>query len=153
MNNLYQLISIFLTVLSGVIVFVIGQFVLEIIIKPLKEYRNLKSQITSELKYYSNIICNPVMHTGENISDNKVLFEKYIETGEKLRRFSCDIEARYYDNNSLIRRWFIKDNISDAGSLLIMVSNSLLIYENSGINHAILNSDNLDKIKKYLNIK
>jgi hypothetical protein len=146
-----QSISTFTTILAGVLVFVIGQFILELAIKPLKEYRNIKSSITSELKYYSYIICTPLSMDSDHPA-NPDIVKKYIDTSNSLRRLSCELEAKYYDNHSLIRKYIIKDNIDGASTLLIALSNSLFFYPNSDVNLPILNSNNIDKIKKYLNL-
>lgn len=48
------------TVVSGVLVFVLGQIILELLIKPYKKYKELKSEIAYSLVYYAYIYSNPV---------------------------------------------------------------------------------------------
>lgn len=43
------------TVLGGVAVFVLGQFVLKWLIEPLQEYRELKGEISHVLLFYANV--------------------------------------------------------------------------------------------------
>ena len=139
--------SSFWTILSGVLVFVLGQIVLELIIKPLKEYKIIKSHLTSELKYYTNIICNPISENYKNMNNEDNL-QHYKNVSHTLRRLSCDLEAKYYDNSSFVRKWMIKDDVKSAGAELLLLSNRLI--STSGSQDS--NHDIIIKIKKYLDL-
>lgn len=157
------------TIIAGVSVFLLGQLLLEFIIKPLRGYRNVKNEVFNKLKLYSAIITNPLA-VEDLIIDNSfrvdvmpnknkeefdkkhnwVVYERYISIAREIRKLSCDLEVKYLDNYSLIRNSFLiredGKNITDAVYCLMQISNSL--FDKS---KAISNSKDIEKIKKYLN--
>ncbi len=65
--------TMFATILSGVLVFVMGQFALRLVIEPLQEFSKIRGEINSALIYYANFLSNPGTGTSEKqneISDN-----------------------------------------------------------------------------------
>ena len=52
--------DIFCTIIGGVLVFVISQWLLELVIKPRVEYKKTIDKILYSLSYYANIISNPM---------------------------------------------------------------------------------------------
>lgn len=163
--------SIFWTIIAGVFVFIFSQIILEFILKPLREYKNIKNEVFNKLKFYSNIITNPLSKEdfvidkgGYNViisldseekkdfdkMNNKRIFENYLNISKEIRKLSCDLEIRYRDNYVFMRSMFINENMKDinnAVGCLIRISNSL--FEKS---RATANSDDIDNIKKYLNL-
>lgn len=167
-NDIFS--TTFITIITGVVVFILGQLLLEFILKPLRGYRDLKSETRNKLKYYSNFITNPrdvnnfimkdsspytVLPVNKNEEDfnksnNQRLFEKYSNISDEIRKLSCDIEVKYYDNFSVVRKIFIKESkqdIDNAVSSLIRISNSLF-NESRGET----NSNDIDSVRKYLNL-
>ncbi len=165
--------DILLTILAGVAVFIVGQLILEFILKPRKEYKNIKNEISNKLKYYSNFITNPtdvselivkepdhidMMFGGttkEKIDFDRVnklrLYEKYIHISDEIRKLSCDLEVKYYDNFTLFRKFTIKEedaHVKDAVSRLYRISNSLFLKEKSEAN-----IDDIEEIKRVLNLR
>ncbi|EOD3173389.1 hypothetical protein P7U51_003446, partial [Citrobacter freundii] len=51
--------SVFITVLSGVLVFVIGQIVVKLIIEPINDFKKERSKIIYDLVFYANKLANP----------------------------------------------------------------------------------------------
>lgn len=72
----------FLTVISGVIVFVISQLFIEYFLNPIKEYKKLKADIAYTLTYYACYYMNPI--TLDN--NNKMDKSKWDEAMEELRK-------------------------------------------------------------------
>ncbi|MFA6253896.1 MAG: hypothetical protein WC640_01380 [Candidatus Paceibacterota bacterium] len=159
--------SIFWTIISGVAVFVVSQLVLELCIKPYREYRDIKYRISNKLKYYSNLITNPLnlLEPVENLFttvtktrqddlqeiNRKEVLDYYLKTSSEMRKLSCDLETGYFNNLDLIRKIFIKEDLQDidkASSLLIRISNCLFEPR-----MALQNGKDIDEIKKHLNLK
>jgi hypothetical protein len=145
----------FWLILTGVFVFVVGQYILELIVRPHKEYRTVKTRISSQLKYFANVICNPLRLNAENLKDPKIekAIENYQKASNEIRILSCELEAKFYDNFWFIRKLFLRDNVSDASSLLIGISNKLFQIPPAGMAElALTNSDDIQKIKEHLNL-
>ena len=51
--------SVFITVFSGVLVFVIGQIVVKLIIEPINDFKKERSKIIYDLVFYANKLANP----------------------------------------------------------------------------------------------
>lgn len=162
--------GIILTIITGVLVFIAGQLFLEFVLKPLREYKNVKNEIFNKIKLYSNIITNPVSQEDFIIDDeiygikviqmsddrkdffknnNKIVFENYLNISKEIRKLSSDLEVKYRDNHKIIRNIFIKEkniDIENTTGCLIRISNCL--FDKS---RAVSNGDDIENIKKYLN--
>lgn len=78
--------EIFLTILSGVIVFILGQLALKLLIEPIQESRKTVADIAHALIEYANIYANPgVVGNG---SEKKA--------SEELRKLSSRLNAQMY---------------------------------------------------------
>lgn len=150
MNYLIELIelsksTVFQTVIAGVLVFVVSEFVQNFILKPTQEYKKTITKINNELKFYSDIILNPGQWT------NKKELEEYKNCSRRLRLLSCDLEV---SRRQLLFRFKQKDkNIADAASLLIGLSNGLGKNIPGMKNGFSRNYEYLKKIKLLLNIQ
>ena len=103
----------FLTILSGVIVFIISQIIFEFIIKPREEFNKLKGEIICCLTMYDNIIANPLIYSNINeVRDCK----EYLDASKNIRfiasrfagileshKFVCRKKKYYSVTNNLIR--------------------------------------------------
>lgn len=114
-NILIKIISdnTFLTILSGVIVFIISQLIFEFIIKPREEFNKLKGEIFCYLTMYANIIANPLRYSSiKDVSENK----EYLDASKNIRliasrfagileshKFVCRKKKYYSVTNNLIR--------------------------------------------------
>lgn len=79
-------LAIFLTVLSGVITFVVGQLVVKLILDPVHDLKKTISQISHTLVDRANVIANPDVSTKEE-KDETSLF---------LRKLSANLHAHLY---------------------------------------------------------
>ncbi len=138
--------GILLTVLSGILVFVFGQLFIELIIKPLRRYKEIKAKIAYNLVYYTNIYMNPVTHK-EN--ENEVIRDERLTVQKNLRMLAAEIGGFAYE------KWFFnlpsKKKIYNVESALIGLSNSL-VTENGDI-VVEMAEDRVRIIKESLNLK
>jgi len=162
-NNLIS--ELFITIMSGVIVFIASQYFLEIVIKPYSRYKNIKYKILNGLKFYSRIITNPleleyfeessVLETYFTEEKRKLYQNKtndYIKISDEIRMLSCELDEFYYAIPGWYRKLFIKDDVEKASSNLIGVSNSLFKHPGSGFDVILHNSKRLDDIKEQLKL-
>lgn len=120
MDNAFTIIG---TVISGVIVFVVGEYFKEIWLEPLQEYKKLKQKVSFSLTFYANLYGNPIQYGIENTS--------YIKAGDELRILASELVG-FIETIS----WFSlgipeKDTIYEASKSLIGLSNNLT-YKNNG---------------------
>nr|DAV58427.1 MAG TPA: hypothetical protein [Caudoviricetes sp.] len=139
-----------LTTLSGVLVFVIGQIILECYIKPLQEYHKIKSEISFLLVLYANVYMNPEIY-GENKGALYTTKEKErrIIAEKELREAAAKLIGIKQQKPLLVK----KDDITEASANLIGLSNGLY---SSVTNQEIQMKENelcRKKIKKSLHLK
>lgn len=110
--------QVFFTVLSGTLVFVLGQILQKFILEPFQEYKKTIGKIDNRLKFYSNILTNAGF-------DKKTI----VEITDAMRNLSCDLEANY--KQIPLSKFFSKigvlekkDDIAEAARFLISISNS-----------------------------
>lgn len=131
------------TVLTGVTVFVLGQIILEVWIKPTREYLMLKSKISFALVYYANFYSNPLVNTKNN--------EKYNKGSEEIRKLAAELEG--YKQRKPIFTFPRKKNLEIAIKELIGISNGFYGLSNH-LDRAMENNiKSRNKIKKVLRFK
>jgi len=118
--------NIFLTILAGVTVFVIGQVVLKLFIEPIHEFKRSIAEIAHSLIEHANIYANP------GTADN----EK--EISELLRKLSSQLNAGmylipFYSVCSKVFGLPSEENVNKASRKLIGLSNGFNDRENRGI--------------------
>jgi hypothetical protein len=79
-------LAIFLTVLSGVITFVVGQLVVKLILDPVHDLKKTIGQISHTLVDRANVIANPDVSTKEEKDETSLL----------LRKLSASLHAHLY---------------------------------------------------------
>lgn len=125
-NILIKIISdnTFLTILSGVIVFIISQLIFEFIIKPREEFNKLKGEIFCCLTMYANIIANPLRYSSiKDISENK----EYLDASKNIR-FIASRFAGILESHKFVCR---KNKYYSVTNNLIRLSNNLWIDKRS----------------------
>jgi hypothetical protein len=146
----YQFLSatstFFITLLTGVLIFLIGQLAMRLIIEPILEVRRTIGRITYALKYYAN-----VYDTDIATLDHTDLIEAINET----RKLACELEANY---NAVFFKtlpsWILpeRSNISNASSKLIFVSNNIGYHGEKITSKVVKNYHVISDIKKQLKI-
>jgi len=112
--------TVFLTVLTGVVTFVIGQLVVKLLIEPVQEMRRTIAQISHTMIERANVYQNPGIPTQEIM----------IETSQQTRKLSSQLHAHLYlvPAYSVTARIFFlppREKVLAASSALIGLSNSV----------------------------
>lgn len=127
----------FTTIISAVMIFVLGQIGLKLIIEPIQELKKEISEILNAMVFYADRVSNPNSNSQEVID----------EVSKILRKHASNLEAKssiipFYRIFEIFRVLPNKQNISEAKSHLIGLSNSLSKSENnSGINNSTKNNE------------
>jgi hypothetical protein len=117
---------IFETIISGLIIFISSQYILEIVIRPYIDYKQTISEIDNRLKFLGNKINSNYSELGK---------ETYEKIYDEIRNLSCKLETNYKRMPSLLRKTsklihiseilHSKEQISQACSELMILANSL----------------------------
>lgn len=112
--------TVFLTVVSGVFTFVLGQIFVKLVIEPVHELKKTLGQISHSLIEYANVIANPGVPSKEIID----------EASRQLRRLSSQLHAHLYlvPAYAVTARIFFlpsEQKVREASTELIGLSNSL----------------------------
>ncbi len=136
--------SVFITVLSGVLVFVIGQIVVKLIIEPINDFKKERSKIIYDLVFYANKLANP------KSPDNTEM----VEVCKIMRQHSSMLHSAshlipFYKYFAFIFGLPTIKNVNEATSKLIYLSNG---YAGIFDNQAILNAYAMQEIKIALGV-
>lgn len=112
--------EIFLTIFSGVSIFVIGQIIVKLILDPVHELRRTIGKISHALIERANIIQNPGVPPEEEIR----------EASRELRKLSSELQSHLYlvpcyERTAKVFKLPGRDKIIKSSSSLIGLSNSL----------------------------
>lgn len=123
--------TVFLTVLSGVITFVIGQLVLKLVIDPVQELKKTIAQISHSMIDHANVIANPGVPSDDVMK----------ETSKHLRQLSSQLHAHLYlvplyNVTAKIFRLPTKEQLLVASGSLIGLSNSVFCANPSEHTHS-----------------
>lgn len=133
----------FLTVVSGVLVFVAGQLFNEYFLKPINDYKKLRSKIAYSLTLYAYLYMNPVKFDEKN--------SEIEEASYNLRKLAAEVDAiievRPFGNVFIPKRKVL----CEVSKNLIGLSNGF--YKTSEIDRSNLNDSNRKKIYTLLKMK
>lgn len=108
-----SILAIVITVVSGVLVFIIGEILNTIWLKPLYEFKTIKSKIAYELSYDAGKICNVLNRK----NCNEIQKREYEEARERIRALACEldgyIETISWFNIGIPSRKKLKKAVSD----------------------------------------
>jgi hypothetical protein len=112
--------TVFITVLSGVLTYVLGQLILKLMIEPVQEMRKTIALISHSLIERANVISNPGVPTKE-VMDT---------TAKELRKLSSQLQSHLYlvpiyEKTSKLFRLPTQKQVLAASSALIGLSNSV----------------------------
>lgn len=113
-------LTVFFTVLSGVITYVLGQLALKLVLEPVQDLRKTIGLISHALIERANVIHNPGVPSEETMN----------ETSRQLRVLSSKLQAHLYlvplyARTAVIFRLPSRDQILEASGSLIGLSNSV----------------------------
>lgn len=128
----------FMTIFSGVLVYVLSQFVLELIINPHKKYKSLIEEIGYNLALYKCYYHNPI-----RLFDTKDINDKsnYDIASKDLRKIGSKL-AGYIGTISFFKK-SKKEKLKNVLKDLISLSNGL--YFNSELDNPIQNNTKCEK--------
>lgn len=131
--------TIFTTVISGVLVFISSQAIMEFWIKPKIEYKKLKRKILYTVNFYSGILTNPFQIDSKAEDPFKEYHNSpYRVASDELRKLGSEL-ATY------------KGKIpKEVHPYLIGLSNSTWEYKNSNSFYGKENHERIEKIKELL---
>ena len=112
--------DMFYTVISGVLIFVIGQVLLKIFIEPVQELLRALGQVKYCMIFYANIFCNPGVAEPAKMN----------QTVDELRLSASKLQGaihivRFYRLWALLKIIPSKKNLDQVSSELIGLSNSI----------------------------
>lgn len=142
--------GMFLTIISGVFVFVICEYLKEIWLSPLQEYKKLKQKAAFALTYYAKYYCNVI----DSASENNELIDKYNSVSVKLRDLASELRA-FVEILSWLKVGIpSKEKIYKASSNLIGLSNSMFCPHNTNnsVERNLENENRANKIRELLGI-
>ena len=138
-----EFITVLTTVVSGVLVFILGQLFNEYFLKPIQDYKALKAKIAYSLTLYANLYMNPI-----TISE---LNQEYSDASLEIRKLAAEVDAtielRPFGNIFIPRAKILKE----ASKALIGISNGF--YTDSSLEQIKSNGECRDTIYEKLSIK
>lgn len=138
----------FFTIITGVLVFILGQIFLEFVLRPIQEYKKLKGKVAKYLVLYASCYSNP-----QFVEDGNS--EKHDKAGEELRELASEVLAFSETTpNYLITLILIpkKEKLKIASENLIGLSNSLYESKSSIRYTRLFAGDYREKIEDALDI-
>ena len=139
-----DLLNMLLTVISGVLVFVLGQLFNEYFLKPIQEYKQLRAKISYSLTYYADLYMNP-------IEFNKDIENRWKNGSQKMRELSAEvratIELRPFGNIFIPK----KKKLRKVADSIMGISNGFFTTKN--VDRYTQNNEYRNQIYKLLKIK
>ena len=116
-----QFLGLTITVLSGVLVYILSQWYTEFILRPIQEYKKLKSKVGKYLVLYACYYCNPrIKESGKN-------YPAWEDAGNTTRELAAEVAAFAEIKPLKVFTPFSipsKKNLLEASTQLIGLSNS-----------------------------
>lgn len=140
--------SIFWTIISGVLIFILGQIFVEAILKPHKRFKELKAKISYSLVLYGNIYSSPLIREMSSVAE----LGEYEAVGSELRKLASELTG-YLEERWSVTGKVNSNNISKAASALIGLSNTLIVSECHVDRARENNSRRVEIIKESLKIQ
>ena len=137
--------DIFCTIIGGVLVFAISQWLLELVIKPRVEYKKTINKILYSLSYYADVIANPMkIHRDKYVEEFKVFADsKHARASEELRKLGSEVVTFSFKKK---RNEYISEQ-------LIYLSNAMWYYEDLPFNKEDKPSVCLRDLRYYISNK
>jgi hypothetical protein len=137
--------QVFLTIISGTTVFILGQLVLKLVIEPVQEFRNVIADISIALFEYENIYANP----------GYVNTEASKKASESLRKLASNLNAKthlipFYSLTAKLFNLPLQVDIFDSVRNLIGISNGIFSTAHNKISE--INIEKANKIRHILSI-
>lgn len=148
--------TVFITIISGVLVFTIGRFIEKLLIDPIKEHKTVIAEIYDGLIYHADKISYPLEEKFQDTDADTLKY--YQEASNELRKMSTKLRAAtfnlqgaYWFYNLVFRAPTQKD-IFEVCRKLIGLSDGLTCKKGEGVDNAKMNNDNVTLIMKKLKL-
>ena len=125
--------EIFLTIISGVLVFVIGQLFNEYFLKPIQDYKKLRGKIAYTLTFYAQLYMNPIDILSTNNEYNSASYE--------IRKLAAEVD-------SLIETKPLGNLFIPKIKTLVNVSKCLIAISNNFYSNNISKSQNDNALRR-----
>lgn len=135
------------TIIAGVVVFVACEWLKEVWLSPLQEYKKLKAKTSQMLIQYANLYSNPAtLSKGNN--------EHYDKASDEMRILASELSA-FTEIMPFIHIGIPKaKDIAEASKNLIGISNSFYTTNVDGIETRIEHAHKYrDEVKRYLKLR
>ena len=145
--------TIFLTILTGVLVFVVGRFIEKLFIDPMKEHKMVIAEIYDGLIYHADKISNPLVNGPDTNPD---ALKVYQQASDELRRMSTKLRAATFNVNGAYGFYRLlfnapkKSDINVACRDLIALANCLTYIEY--LDHVRRNAEKANSIMEKLQL-
>lgn len=134
------------TIVAGVVVFIVGEWLKEIWLSPLQEYKSLKAKTARMLVQYANLYSNTANLTKGNN-------EHYDKASDEMRILASELSA-FAETMHFIHIGIPKaKDIAEASRCIIGISNSFYITNNETLHDRIEQVHKYrDDVKRYLKL-
>ena len=113
--------TVLVTVISGVLVYILGEILQTVWIEPLQKYKQLKREVSWALSYYANVYTNII----DRAVASETIKTEYSAVSDNLRKLSCDVRS-FVETLSWFRLGIpTKKRLVNAADELMLLSNSL----------------------------
>ena len=113
--------TVLATVVSGVVVYILGEILQTVWIEPLQKYKQLKREVSWALSYYANVYTNVM----DQAVAPETIKSEYTAVSANLRKLSCDVRS-FVETLSWFRLGIPpKKRMVEAAEELMLLSNSL----------------------------
>lgn len=139
-----DMLNMLLTIISGVLVFVVGQLFNEYFLKPIQQYKQLRAKISYSLTYYADLYMNPIEFENDSA-------DRWKDGSQKMRELSAEVRAIMEirpAGNIFIPN---KKKLAKVAENIMGISNGLFISQK--IDYCKNNNDFRMEIYKLLKIK
>lgn len=127
------IVSIIVTVISGVLIFIIGQILTNIWLTPLRQYKELKKEVVYKLSYYAILYSNVIDLA--DYSDSDKFVEEFKLASDELRKLSCSLKG-FAETISWFRIGIPNQKtINDSADLIMLLSNAFFTPYNTDESH------------------
>lgn len=135
------------TITSGVLVFVLCEWLKEVWLSPLQEYKKLKAKVSKTLIVHAQYYGNPISSVSQKS-------EEYAKASSEMREVASDVRAFAEIVPRLHLGMPNAIKIAQAGSELIGLSNSFYVEnEETRYKHIEYNENRCDKIQNLLGLQ
>lgn len=142
---------VFISIVSAIVIFILNEWIKQLWLFPLSEYKNMKKTVAYALTMYAHRYANPLLTTDTDITDD--VRKSYEVASAELREVASEVRA--FVETVYIIRPFIPSpkRILAASQELIGLSNGLYMTPNEGRDTIGFNLEAVKQIRKSLGIK